>query len=178
MINLKITWRKKKITPIQSQSLPQPKVHRKNYPPPQHTPYPTQRSATLHILWHSIKGFKNCWYMPMYLQLTGHRSSLMIHWTPVQFLVKPHIHPSFPWPLHVYIKHYMYILPVDINLRLKIMGIEYHTVIQLLIKCKKISPSVHADLLEPLSCNTEEHWYLQANLSVYLQKSVKNVAIF
>lgn len=107
---------KKKITPIQSQSLPQPKVHRKNYPPP---PYPIQRSATLHILWHSIKGFKNCWYMPMYLQLTGHRSSLMIHWTPVQFLVKPHIHPSFPWPLHVYIKHYMYILPVDINPRLK-----------------------------------------------------------
>lgn len=175
MINLKITWSKKKITPIQSQSLPQPKVHRKNYPP---SPYPIQRSATLHILWHSIKGFKNCWYMPMYLQLTEHRSSLMIHWTPVQFLVKPHIHPSFPWPLHVYIKHYMYILPVDINPRLKKMRIEYHTVIQLLIKCKKISPSVHADLLEPLSCNTEEHWYLQANLSVYLQKSVKNVAIF
>lgn len=71
----------------------------------------------------------------------------------------------------------MYILPVDINPRLKKMRIEYYTVIQLLIKCKKISPSVHADLLEPLSCNTEEHSYLQANLSVYLQKSVKNVAI-
>lgn len=111
--------------------------------------------------------------MPMYLQLTGHRSSLMIHWTPVQFLVKPHIHPSFPWPLHVYIKHYMYILPVDINPRLKKMG----TVIQLLIKCKKISPSVHADLLEPLSCNTEEHWYLQANLSVYF-KNLSKMLLF
>lgn len=76
----------------------------------------------------------------------------------------------------------MYILPVDINPRLKKMRIEYHTVIQLLIKCKKISPSVHADLLEPLSCNNTYKLIYQStfkNLSKMLlfSKVVKNFLV-
>lgn len=38
---------KKKKKPIQSQSLPQPKVHRKNYPPPQ--PHPKVRNTAYFV---------------------------------------------------------------------------------------------------------------------------------